>query len=163
MKTFFPVCLLAACLMAWTGCGQTSNPADEASGPTESTDHGHDHAHDDHSAPHGGHLIELGRNHEYHAELVDDHQAATVTVYLMDGEMKPLAIGAESVSLVVTAGEETKTFELPVLDSGTEYSLQDAGLISMLDQENASGKLRVKIEDTPYTGNFDHHDHDHDH
>ena len=123
-----------------------------------------DHADHGDTGEHGGHIIELGSDHEYHAELVDDHKTETVTVYMMDGDMKPLSIEQTAVTLILTAGDESQTYELPAAAGSTsEFSLSDKELLKMMDAENASGKLRVTIDDKPFSGTFDHHAHDHEH
>ena len=166
------------------GCDQgatgPTDPASDSNAKAESHDghdhdhdghEGHDHAAHDHTAPHGGHLVELGRNHEYHAELVDDHDAGSLTVYILDGDMKPLAIEQESITLVLTANDQTQTFTLNGADAeGTPaFRANDAELMKMLDAEGASGKLRVTVDGKPFSGTFSHgaHDghegHSHDH
>lgn len=162
---------LAAISVFGLGC---EPPVSHTSGSNSSNDHGHehgpegheghDHANSDHTAPHGGHLIELGYSHEYHAELVDNHETESVTIYIMDGDMKPLSIDQASVSLVLTAGDNTQTFELPEsqLDGSSEFTSNDEKLMEMIDTEGVTGKLRVTIKDKPYSGTFEHTEHDHD-
>ena len=120
---------------------------------------GHDHAAHDHTAKHGGHLIEIGRNHEYHAELVDDHKTESITVYMMDSHMEPLTVKSSSISLVLTAGDETKTFELMASQPGgsAEFKSSDAKMMEMIEGEDVKGKLRVTIDGKPFSGTFDHH------
>ena len=124
---------------------------------------GHDHSAHDHSPRHGGHLIEVGRNHEFHAEIVDDHKTESVTVYMMDSHMEPLTVNQASISLVLTAGDNTQTFELTASQPGgsDEFSSNDAKLMEMFEGEDVKGKLRVTIDGKPYTGSFDHHGHSH--
>ena len=128
-------------------------------------DHDHDHAAHDHTPKHGGHLIEIGRNHEYHAELVDDHKTETVTVYMLDSHMEALTVKQASISLVLTAGDNTQTFELMASQPGgsDHFTSNDTKLMEMLDNEDVQGKLRVTIGGKPFSGTFDHHAHDHDH
>ena len=76
----------------FVGCGEKPAPAKKAE--SQSASKGHegsdqkpdDHAHPEHG-PHEGMLIELGKE-EYHAELVHDDAAGTVTIYLLDGSAK---------------------------------------------------------------------------
>ena len=153
-----------ACFVS--GCADTTKNDDSTAKNTAKDDNheGHDHAGHDHTPPHGGHLIELGRNHEYHAELVDDHETESVTVYILDGDMKSLTIDQKSVSLIMTVADETKTFELAGSQptASDQFKLSDPELMKMLEAEGATGKLRVTIKDKPYTGVFEHHDHSHD-
>ena len=45
---------------------------------------GHAHGHHQHTAPHGGTLIELGE-HQFNLEFVRDAAAGTLTAYVLDG------------------------------------------------------------------------------
>ena len=147
------------------GCKQTDP---QSPGTTFTTtqapadDHaGHDHAATDHAAPHGGHLIELGHAHEFHAELLDDHKTATITIYLLDADLKPLSNNAATVSVVLSAGENTETFDLLASQPGSsaEFKSSDAKMMAMIDGEKISGKLRVTLDAKPYTGSFEHLEH----
>ena len=149
-----------------TGTADTHNENDPHAGHNHGDDghEGHDHSAHDHSPKHGGHLIEIGRNHEYHAELVDDHKTESVTIYMMDSHMEPLTLNASSISLVLTAGDKTETFELLGTQPGgsASFSSNDAKMMEMMEGEDIKGKLRVTIEGKPYSGAFDHHGHGHD-
>ena len=147
------------------GCGQTTTSKTNESDPQKKDDPhaGHDHAADDHTPKHGGHLIEIGRNHEYHAELVDDHKTESVTIYMMDSHMEPLTLKESSISLVLTAGDKTETFELLGIQPGgsASFSSNDAKLMAMIEGEDVKGKVRVNIDGKPYSGAFEHHGHGH--
>lgn len=151
-----------------TGSTNKTGEVDPHAGHDHSSgqdDHeGHDHAAHDHSSKHGGHLIELGRNHEYHAELVDDHKTESITVYIMDSHMETLTVDQASISLVLTSGDKTETFELMASQPGgsSQFASSDARMMEMIDGEAVKGKLRVTIDDKPYSGTFDHHGHDHE-
>ena len=169
MKTLSLLFTLVAVLFFAIGCDQpTTN--DPGATETHDQDHGHDdheshdHAEHDHAAPHGGHLIELGHNREYHAELVDDHETEMVTVYLMDSHMAPLKLDEPSILLVLTAGNRTESFEMLASqpDASTDFSSTDERLMEMIEGEQTTGKLRVTINGKPYSGTFDHHGHRHD-
>ena len=143
----------------------------DASGSNEDEDHGDDHGdhdHEDHdheaTGKHGGHIIEIGREHAYHAELFDDHDKEMIVVYMMDGEMNALTIDTESISAVVTAEGNTKSFDLAAGSTGgaSQFSSNDPELLKMVDQENARIKLRINIDGKQHTGSYDHHGHDHD-
>lgn len=170
MKNLALILTMAAIAIFSIGCENTSTtPATETSDTGTDSHAGHDHSGHDHAAhsdtgEHGGHIIELGRDHEYHAELVDDHETESVTIYMMDGDLKPLAIEQAAVTLVLTSGDESKTFEVPAVEGSTsKFSLSDESMLSMMEAKNTSGKLRVTINDKPFSGTFDHHAHDHDH
>ena len=122
----------------------------------------HDHG-ADHKAPHGGLLIELGRDHAYHAELTDDHDAKTITIHIMDGHMKPLAIKSPSVSLILTVDGSTESFDLDGVkkEASTEFRSSEEKLWKMIGTKGVTGKLRVTIEDKPVSGTFSGDIHDH--
>ncbi len=172
MKTFAITFTFFALSLFAIGCENTSSSkpgTEKTAGSDDGHDHGaeghdgHDHAAHDHSTKYGGQLIELGRNHEYHAELVDDHKTETITVHMMDNHMEPLVVKQPSISLVLTVGEQTTTFELPGAnpEGSTEFSSSDETMMSMIDAKAVKGKLRVTIDGKPFTGTFDHHDHEH--
>lgn len=175
MKTFSLLLGLIAVSIFAIGCDQ-SQTTDSGSVNTQKEDphaghnhgddghDGHDHAAHDHSPKHGGHLIEIGRNHEYHAELVDDHKTESITVYMMDSHMEPLTLNEASISLVLTAGDKTETFELLASQPGgsAEFSSNDAKMMEMIEGEAVKGKLRVNIDGKPFSGAFDHHGHGHE-
>lgn len=170
MKNFTLLLTMVAIAMFSIGCDNpsttsTTGTTDAGTDSHAGHDHsGHDHAGHSDTGEHGGHIIELGRDHEYHAELVDDHATETVTIYMMDGDLKPLSIEQAAVTVVLTSGDESKTFEVPAVEgSASEFSINDESMLNMMDAENASGKLRVTINDKPFSGTFDNHDHDHDH
>lgn len=164
MKTLFSMTLFTIALAMLTiGCDDSAT-SNTASTDAHTEDDGHaGHSHD-HSPKHGGHLIEIGRNHEYHAELVDDHETESVTVFMMDDHMEALTVNQSSISLVLTAGDTTQTFELAASKEGgsDEFSSKDAKLMELIEGEEVKGKLRVTIDGKPFTGTFDHHGHDHE-
>ncbi|MCA9124157.1 MAG: hypothetical protein H6822_02225 [Planctomycetaceae bacterium] len=168
-------------MMLASGCSQqesTGVAPVEISGPPPGDDHsdheGHDHGaegHDDdhaghdhgneHKGPHGGHVIELGRSHEYHAELVDDEAAGSLTVYILGKDLKELAIDANPLVMNLVVDGQAKTFQLAAATEGqaSRFNSQDKALFEALHVHEASGKLRVTINGAPYTGDVEHHDH----
>ncbi len=148
------ICLISA------GCNAPETGAGAGSPDKSTAASGHSH-----TAPHGGHLIDLGRSHKYHAEIHDNHDTDEITVYVLDQDLKPLSIDQPSVSLVVTAAGQTETFELAANEGTTsEFSSKDKALIGYIDSEDLEGKLRVTIDGNLVTGTFGHfHDHGHVH
>ncbi len=126
---------------------------------------GHDHSEHGHSelGPNGGHIIDLGHDHEYHAELLDDHKTEAITIFMHDGDLKPMKIAQEKVTLVLTAGGESNSFELTALEEGegSAFRSEDANMMKMIDSGKAKGKLRVTIKDKPFSGSFVHEAHGH--
>ena len=143
-------------------------PTDDAHNHTHSGADGHAHtdahAHGE-TGPHGGHLIELGRSHEFHAELVEDESHESLTIYLLDHALKEFAIDQATINLVVTAGGETTTLELSGQASHADagfatFTSKDPALKNLLAGEgDITAKLRVTIDGKPYTGTWEHHAH----
>ncbi|MDB4766859.1 hypothetical protein OAG71_04145 [bacterium] len=160
-----------------TGCDQPTSPDGSATINANTEDHGHDHdgesheghesedthaAGDDHGhvAPHGGQIIELGREHEYHAEIVDQHDSESITVYMLDGDLKDIKVDSETISITLISGEDSKTFEMTDAgqegDEGSSFMTKDAAAFALMETENSEGKIRVRIDGKSYTGTFAH-------
>ncbi len=145
------------------GCNNPSSekPSSDTSNvmaKDETSSHGHV------AGPHGGHVFDLGRAHKYHAEIHDNHDTDVLTVYIMDEAMKPQETGLASVSLVLTAGGNTETFELKANEgSSAEFSTSEKKIFEFIDSEDLDGKLRITIDGSPLTGSFKHFGHDHEH
>lgn len=170
LPSFLAFVVVAAAL---SGCGPSNEgdngPVEVSGGPPAGADN-HDHSHEHGTeGPHGGHLIELGRNHKFHAELVENDSTETVTIYILDTHMEELTIDQPSISLSLTADGTSNTFELPAVKSNgatgsSRFETSDKALFQVLEQHgDVTGKLRVTIDGTPYVGTLDHHEHDHDH
>lgn len=81
--------VLSAAVGSAAACGSPSSSASEPSptaavAPASDSDDDVDHGHE-HTAPHGGTLIELGEEFA-HVELVLDSAAGRLTAYVLDGE-----------------------------------------------------------------------------
>lgn len=107
--------------------------------------------------PHGGYIIELGRKHEYHAELVNNHGTGTVSVYILDHDMNELTVEQQVLTLHLTVAAEVTSYRLAAADAGTgtasRFDAADCDLCHVLDDvESVPGKLRVTIGGIPYVG-----------
>ena len=179
MKAVSPFTYILATLalsMLASGCAkQTPNePVEVAGSPPSGGHEGHDHGDheghghgDEHQGPHDGHVIELGRNHEFHAELVEDEAAGMVTVYMLDKDLKELAIDQATIVMNLKVDGQGKTFELVAVDArdgkAARFDASDRSLFEALHEHEATGKLRVTINGSPYSGEVEHHHHgDHD-
>jgi len=148
--------------------------------PAANADHGHDHddgghGHDDHghghndhhsaAGPHGGQVIDLSHDGSHHAELTDDHSTDTVTVYILDKELKEMKTEQTSVTLMLTANGKNESFELT--GDGTMFSASSPAMLELLEADGSTGKIRVNIDGKPMSGVFsdheEHDDHGHDH
>lgn len=123
--------------------------------------------------PHGGQLVELG-NEQYHAEIVHDDSAGTVTVYLLDAAAeKAVPIDAAELTINLKHAGKLEQFKLtasPDADDppgrSSRFVSEDQELGEDLDREGADPRLVVTIEGKPYTASIEHdHDHgdEHDH
>jgi hypothetical protein len=167
------------CVWALPGCERGGEFAEykPAEVTEEDHEHGHDHDHEHHDfGPHDGHIIELGE-HEYHAELVFDKSAHSLTVYLFGHELdEPLAIDQPSVSVALEVDGQEQAFTLtPAPQDGeaegksSRFELKDDATLAehFDDVEDLKGHVEVTIQGRSYTGEIshdhEHHDHDHEH
>ena len=128
--------------------------------------HEHEHAH---MGPHKGHLIELGEE-EFHAEILHDDKAGSVTIYVLDSEAKA-AVGtsAKEATIAVNVGGKPAAFKLKAMPQKSDksgmtsrFATVDKGLIKALDTEGAKPQLKIAIGEKRFTGKTPHaHDHDH--
>jgi len=138
------------------GCTRNSSQS-PAPGASE-----HEHAHAS-AGPHGGSLIELGEE-EYHAELVHDEAAGTVTVYLLDSAAKA-AVPIDATEVVINLKHEGRGEQFKLAASANPGDLpgkssrfvsQDAELAADLDREGAEAQIAVTINGKPYRGSIEH-------
>ncbi len=159
--------------LALFGCGKGGDAYQEFDEKdVKSATDGHSEHDHEHTAPHGGQLIELGDD-EYHAEVVMDHDAHKVTVYILDAHAEAAQpIDAKEITLNVTMGDRPEQFKLAAArqesdpeGKSSRFELVHEELVhEFLDEEDVEGRLNVPIGDKSYTGTVTHkHDHDHDH
>ncbi len=152
-------------LIAICGCGSPEPP------PTKATPHAdHDaHAHPS-EGPHGGALIELGDD-AYHAELVLDDDAKTVTIYVLDSAAK-ISVPIDAAELTINLKHEGRGEQYKVAASAdaidtagksSRFVSSDAELAEDLDHEGAEPQLAVTINGKQYRGHIQHDHEDHDH
>jgi hypothetical protein len=100
------ICWIIICLstaLALGGCQSslTESNAPAASAPSPSTEAAKKEVEHEHSAPHGGVLIELGEELA-HAEVVLDAATGRLTAYALDGEAeKSIRIKQSEIEIVV--------------------------------------------------------------
>jgi hypothetical protein len=158
------------------GCGgQSSGPSGSTAGvetgAPPSAEAEHTHASE---GPHGGTLIELG-NGAYHAELVHDDAAETVTVHILDSSAQSgVAIEAAEITINLKRGGRGKQFKVAAAPDPSDstgkssrFVSSDPELADDLDQEGAGARLVISIDGKQYRGDIDHHhghdEHDHEH
>ncbi len=164
---YFLSCLLALYGLTTFGCGKAASPggSEEAHHHVASASGGHSHI-----GPHKGHLIELGANEEYHAELVRDEANHLVTIYILDGSAKknvPISL-PELLINIVSAGTPRQYKLVAVPQEGEAagtascFQLADEELCTVLGSKDSKGRISVSIENKQFVGEIVHHD-DEDH
>ena len=130
---------------------------------------GHAHAHPT-EGPHHGSLIELGRE-EYHAELVHDHRAGSVTIFILDAAAKAaVPINAQHVTLNLLVEGKPRQFRLASMTQPTDpagmssaFTATDDALCRAIDAKDLKGRLNVDILGKKYTGGVGPQGHSHAH
>lgn len=169
-----PLPLLTSLSLVWfaAGCGDapdSKKPKEVSGGPPKTVEtSGHEHDHGD--PPHHGTLIELG-DEEYHAELVHDEKAKTVTVYILDSAAKK-AVPIEAAEIVINLKHDGKPEQFPLKadpDSGdpqgksSRFVSKDAELAEDLDHKGANPQLAVQVAGKSYVGKIAHEHEGHKH
>lgn len=158
--------LLFAVICGWTLVSQAFS-APPATKPAAKAD-AHEHAE---VGPHKGALVELGEE-EYHAEFVVDEKTHTVTVYLLDGEVKKyVAIPAKDITIAMKHDGKVETFKLKAVPQKADpaglssaFSLKDEELAEDLHHADHDPRLLLKIDGKPFSAKIDlGHDEDHKH
>lgn len=161
-------CLTIAAAVTLSGCGQGQS-VDQ---PSQSAATGESHEHPT-EGPHHGSLIELG-NEEYHAELLHNEQAGTITVYILDSAGKQ-AVPVDSKELTINLSHDGQAEQFALAASpeagdppgqSSRFTSADAELAEELDHEHAEAQLVVTISGKQFRGvvahEHDHEGHDHD-
>ncbi|MDA1015468.1 MAG: hypothetical protein O3A00_13580, partial [Planctomycetota bacterium] len=154
--------LLATTLLAGCG-GKKSSTAysDAKTGSSKTTPEKHVH-----TAPHGGHLIEI-KDHVYNAELCFDAKTRDTTVYLLGPHaQKPLAISDADVTINVTQEDndielilQAKPQEGDPEGKSSRFVLEGKHLPeSIHDEEDFVGLLSVNIKDEYFEAVIKHDD-----
>ncbi|TWU27484.1 hypothetical protein [Bythopirellula polymerisocia] len=156
---------LAIYVLTLFGCSQPT----ELEGPMLSAPAGSETV-DAHptEGPHQGSLIELGEE-AYHAEMIHDEDAGSVTIYLLDSKAK-INVPIEAAELTINLKQEgqSKQFLLASFPDASDpsgkssrFQSTDAELTEALDQEGTVAQLVVSIDGKQYRGTIQH-EHDED-
>jgi hypothetical protein len=129
----------------------------------------HAHAHPT-EGPHHGSLIELGRE-DYHAELVHDHAAKSITIYMLDGSAaKAVAIDAKQLTLNLVVGGKPQQFQLAAQRQATDpegkcsaFGSTGEAMCKALDAKGTTGRLNVEVAGKVFVGKLGGHAHPHPH
>lgn len=119
--------------------------------------------------PHKGSLVELG-DEEYHAEVVHDEKAGTVTIYLLGSDAKStVTTDAKEVALNAKVSGKAIQMKLKAAPqkgdkAGTTscFASKSKELVNLLDNEQVKPSLRVTIAGKTFNGAIAHH-HEHEH
>ena len=162
---------LAVMVMIVAGCSNDGSTGPESAGPPNTMDDPAGHAHPT-EGPHHGDLIELG-NEEYHAEILHDEDAGTVTIYVLDGAAtKQVPIDATDVTINAKHDGQPEQFKLAASPDANDppgkssrFVSDDEELAHHLDEDGADPRLVLTINGKSYRGVITHdHDHEgHDH
>lgn len=119
-----------------------------------------DHGHGPHDGPHGGLVVELGRNHKYHAEIVEPENKG-VSLYILDEDLEQVDVETTNLVVNLRVGDTAKSFTFSVAsDDSSRFDVDDDSLLTHLHDPQVSGKIRVAIGGTTYSGSIEHHQHD---
>lgn len=122
--------------------------------------------HDDHGhgekGPHGGSIVELGEE-EFHAEIVLDHDAHALRVFVLGKDAKTAEPTSATEVIVAIEGKDAVTLKAAPQEGDGEgkssrFELVDEKLVdAILDAKFLHGDLRIAIGDKPYSGHIDMH------
>lgn len=148
----------SGCEKAISTAGTPSTPAAVSAPPPDT----HAHVHPT-EGPHGGSLVELG-NEEYHAELIHDDAAGTVTIWILDSAAKAMvAIDATTVTINLKHDGQGEQFELKATPDtadpagkSSRFVSSDKELAEDLDHEGNEAQLVLTINGKQFRGALAH-------
>ena len=175
MKTSLTYLSLFALTIAFVGCKNSTDDSTDANADSTAVSDApiimdemppmldDAHGHPEHG-PHGGELVELGKEN-FHAELV--HGDGGVSMYVLDGSAtKMVPIPSEKLVVSLKNDDQVATFDLAANPEANDaagqtarFTSTDAKLDEWLDA-GAEGVVVIQIEGKSYTGKIAH-DHDH--
>lgn len=169
----FCIAILGSVLLVGCNTNGVGGTPDRVGAERHHEGDGHDHSAGEHSdaGPHGGHLIELGSDEAFHAELLHDEKTHRVTVYILDGKAKEnVPISRTELVLNIVSGGNPKQYKLAAVSQPNDpgdrtscFQAEDEALCTALDATDCKGRLAVNINGKQYVGEIEHHDHDHQH
>ena len=151
------VCFVVVCVAVLVmGCGTKADTAGSGhAGDASAEGDAHDHAGE---TSHGGILIEIGA---YHAELVSDHDAQTVTIHFEPCEPDgPQEVVATAVTLSVFKDGDFVDFVFSAGSDPDEFSLTDETLCELLEHgKDIKSRLKATIAGEELVANYAHEAH----
>jgi hypothetical protein len=141
-----------------SGCGPQDTSQTTSNPPAASAEEQHAHGQ---LGAHGGHLIELGD--AYHAELVGDHEAGTVTVYLLDDQATPLDnVDAAELTLSMFRNGEFVDYSLSAGDRPCVFTLVDDQLCRAFDHDDeVRARIKIMLDGQELVGKLEQEPHEH--
>jgi hypothetical protein len=112
--------------------------------------------------PHGGGIVELGEE-EFHAEVVLDHDAHSLRVFLLGPDMKTAATTAATELTLTPEDGKALTLKAAPQDGESDGKasrfeiVDEAAVHDLLDAKMIHGDLKVKIGDKEFSGHVDYH------
>lgn len=153
-----------------TGCGGGKTPPasktesgakTEVAGKTakpETHGHGHDHGHDHaEKGPNGGELLEVGE-HVAHLELKLDHASGKAWFFVLDKDLKPLAVkDALKVTVMTDAGPKSLTLTAADAQDGKAWKYVTSD--DSLKKDPVNGQVELVLDGQTYKLKLDPHSH----
>lgn len=105
--------------------------------------------HDDHKAPHGGALLEVGEE-VAHVELVHDEKAGKVTLYILDKHAKKEVSIKDAPKLNIKSKDGNKQIETKGVDAKDGAASKYEATDETLKADPLKGRVAVVIEGKNY-------------
>jgi hypothetical protein len=122
-----------------------------------------DHKHEDHKAPHGGTLLEVGED-AAHVEVVHDEKAGKVTLYILDKEAKNGVAIKDAPKLNLKTDAGNKQVDTTAVEAKDGAASKFEATNEVLKQHGLKGRIALSLDGKKYNVNLsDDHDHNHDH
>jgi hypothetical protein len=153
--------LIALFAVGLTGCGGTDKVAGKDGKKSEPAPHSHPT-----EGPHGGILVEIGKE-EYHVEVCHDDKTHAVTAYVLDSSAKKaVPIADKQITINLMADGKPAQFNLPAkplegepAGQSSRFELVDQTLTEQHDAEAAKARVKLSIGGKEYTGAIEPHSH----
>jgi hypothetical protein len=152
MKRYLSLICMAAAL-ALSGCqsSPTENNAPTASAPSSSAEAAKKGGEHEHSAPHGGALIELGEEFA-HVEIMLDAATGRLTAYALDGEAEKvirikqseIEVAVESPAATIKLGGVANALTGETADDTSEFSGQSEMLKGATNFDGVIKTISIK-------------------
>jgi hypothetical protein len=150
------ICWILTCLstaLALSSCqsSPTESNAPAASAPSTSTEDAKKEVEHEHSAPHGGALIELGEEFA-HVEIVLDASTGRLTAYALDGEAEKsirikqseIEIAVENPAATIKLSGVANALTGETADDTSEFSGQSEKLKGATDFDGVIKTISIK-------------------